>query len=220
MFTGIVKDVGTVVSARSSGSNLRMTVRYRNRKEFSDLAVDESVAIDGACQTVVLLGDDTFDVDTVAETLKKTTLGSFVPGTAVNLERALRPMDRLGGHFVQGHIDCVGKVQGVYDLGGSREIRIAFPSDYQPYIVPVGSIAINGVSLTVAGVENDSFSVAIIPYTFENTTLYDLREGKSVNLEFDILGKYIARQNVLLKGAGDDAASSSISEDWLAGLGF
>lgn len=218
MFTGIVKDIGTIAGIRSQGTSLRLTVRYGNELEFNDLAIDESVAINGACQTVVALGRQTFDVDTVEETLKKTTLGSLGSGSAVNLERALRPIDRLGGHFVQGHVDCAGTVLGVYDLGGSREIKIGFPEEFQPFIVPVGSIAIDGVSLTVANVTDDSFSVAIIPYTFENTTINNLRDGDRVNLEFDILGKYIARQQALLKNA--ENGSGKISEVWLRDLGY
>ena len=218
MFTGIVKDIGAIAGIRSQGTSLRLTVRYGNEHEFNDLAIDESVAINGACQTVVAFGDRTFDVDTIEETLKKTTLGSLAPGAPVNLERALRPSDRLGGHFVQGHVDCVGTVLGVYDLGGSREIRIGFPEEFQPFIVPVGSIAVDGVSLTVANVRNDSFTVAIIPYTFENTTINNLRDGERVNLEFDILGKYIARQQVLLNDA--QSGSGKISEVWLRDLGY
>ena len=218
MFTGIVKDVGKIAGIRSQGSGLRITVRYNNEREFSDLAIDESVAINGACQTVVALGDKTFDVDTIEETLKKTTLGFFAAGFSVNLERALRPSDRLGGHFMQGHVDCVGAVLGVYDLGGSREIRIGFPEEFQPFIVPVGSIAIDGISLTVANIKENSFTVAIIPYTFENTTINNLKEGDRVNLEFDILGKYIARQQELLKNS--EGGSGKITESWLSDLGY
>ena len=218
MFTGIVKDIGAIASVQSKGTSLHMTVRYSNDSELGDLAIDESVAINGACQTVVALGEKTFDVDAIEETLKKTTLGSLVPGVPVNLERALRPSDRLGGHFVQGHIDCVGTVLEIHDLGGSREIRVNFPEEFQPFIVPVGSIAIDGVSLTVANIGKNSFAVAIIPYTFENTTINSLKEGDRVNLEFDILGKYIARQQELLNNSGGN--SGKISEDWLTGLGY
>ena len=218
MFTGIVKDVGKIAGIRSQGSGLRITVRYSNEREFSDLAIDESVAINGVCQTVVALGDRTFDVDTIEETLKKTTLGFFAAGFPVNLERALRPSDRLGGHFMQGHVDCVGTVLGVYDLGGSREIRIDFPEEFQPFIVPVGSIAIDGISLTVANIKENSFAVAIIPYTFENTTINNLKDGDRVNLEFDILGKYIARQRELLKNS--EGSSGKITESWLSDLGY
>ena len=218
MFTGIVKDIGKIAGIRSQGSGLRITVHYSNEREFSDLAIDESVAINGVCQTVVALGDKTFDVDTIEETLKKTTLGFFAAGFPVNLERALRPSDRLGGHFMQGHVDCVGTVLGVYDLGGSREIRIGFPEEFQPFIVPVGSIAIDGISLTVANIKENSFTVAIIPYTFENTTINNLKEGDRVNLEFDILGKYIARQQELLKNS--EGGSGKITESWLSDLGY
>ena len=214
MFTGIVKDVGTVSGIRNQGTRLRITVSYKNERAFNDLAVDESVAINGVCQTVVALGEKTFDVDTIEETLKKTTLGFFAVGVPVNLERALLPSDRLGGHFVQGHVDCVGTVLAVYDLGGSREIKIGFPEKFQPFIVPVGSIAVDGVSLTVANVNENSFTVAIIPYTFKNTTINNLMEGNRVNLEFDILGKYIARQQEVLRGSG------KINEDWLSDLGY
>lgn len=218
MFTGIVKDVGTIAGVHKKGAGLRIAVRYNNEQEFSDLAIDESVAINGVCQTVVALGDKAFDVDTVEETLKKTTMSSFSAGRPVNLERALRPVDRLGGHFVQGHVDCVGTVIGVHDLGGSAEIRIGFPEEFQPFIVPVGSIAIDGVSLTVANIEENSFTVAIIPYTFENTTINNLKEGDRVNLEFDILGKYIARQQELLRNS--ERGSGKITESWLSDLGY
>ncbi|PWW81763.1 MULTISPECIES: riboflavin synthase [Prosthecochloris] len=218
MFTGIVKDIGTIAAIRRQGSNLHICVRYENEQEFGDLAIDESVAINGTCQTVVALGDKTFDVNTIEETLKKTTLGTFAPGFSVNLERALRPSDRLGGHFVQGHVDCVGNVLEVRELDGSREIRIGFPEEFQPFIVPIGSIAIDGVSLTVADVKENSFSVAIIPYTFENTTINHLKVGGGVNLEFDILGKYIVKQQELVKNVTGNAGK--ISESWLSDLGY
>ena len=218
MFTGIVKDIGTIESIRRQGSNLRICVRYENEHEFGDLAIDESVAINGTCQTVVALGEKRFDVNTIEETLKKTTLGTFAPGISVNLERALRPSDRLGGHFVQGHVDCVGNVLQVRELEGSREIRIGFPEKFQPFIVPIGSIAINGVSLTVADVRENSFSVAIIPYTFDNTTINHLNVGDGVNLEFDILGKYIVKQQELVKNVTSGAGK--ISESWLSDLGY
>ncbi len=218
MFTGIVKDVGRVAAIRRQGTSLRMTVQYSNAQEFGDLAIDESVAVSGACQTVVELGERTFDVDTVEETLTKTTLGSYAVGTPVNLERALRPLDRLGGHFVQGHVDCVGAVLSVRDLGGSREIRIGFPDEFTPYIAPVGSIAIDGVSLTVASVTKNSFTVAIIPYTFGNTTLASLKESSRVNLEFDILGKYVFRQRKLVEER--EQGPGKISEAWLSEQGY
>ncbi len=218
MFTGIVKDVGSVSAVSSKGSGLRMVVRYSNHEAFVDLEIDESVAIDGACQTVVAKGNGVFEVDTIAETLKKTTLGSFTPGRKVNLERAIRPIDRLGGHFVQGHVDCVGEVFDICDLGESREIWVSYPDAYASLLVPVGSVAIDGVSLTVAAVEKGRFAVAIIPYTFGNTTINALKKGSRVNLEFDILGKYIARQRKIEQDSA--SPSSSISDTWLREMGY
>jgi len=217
MFTGIVKDVGAVESTRKRGGGVRLSVRFSNPDEFGDLAIDESVAINGACQTVVAVSDRTFEVDTIQETLEKTTLGSLRPGEPVNLERAVRPIDRLGGHFVQGHVDCVGVVQAMHDHGESREIWISFPEHFDALVVPIGSIAIDGVSLTVAKTGQHSLAVAIIPYTFGNTTISTLAAGQRVNLEFDILGKYIARQRSLEESAG---SPSAISESWLRGLGY
>jgi riboflavin synthase len=216
MFTGIIKDVGTVGGILPREGGLRLRVNYTSFDAFGDLSVDESVSVNGACQTVVAMGKGWFEVDTVAETLKKTTFGSFRPGIKVNLERAVRPIDRLGGHFVLGHVDCVGRVAGIEESGQSRTITISFSSAFEPLIVPVGSIAIDGVSLTVADTESSSFSVAIIPYTFGHTTIADLRKGSEVNLEFDILGKYVARQ----QQAGKAASGSRISESWLGEQGF
>jgi riboflavin synthase len=218
MFTGIIKDVGTVAGSAPRGGGLRLRVNYTSEAEFGDLSVDESVSVNGACQTVVACGPGWFEVDTVAETLKKTTLGSFRTGTKVNLERAVRPMDRLGGHFVLGHVDCVGRVSKIVDAGESRMVSISFPPGFDSWIVPVGSIAIDGVSLTVAGVGPSLLTVALIPYTLGNTTIAALREGSEVNLEFDILGKYVARQQ---QGAGTPAGTTSrISESWLTEQGF
>lgn len=214
MFTGIVKDIGTVAGSVRQGAGVRLKVRYTSEAEFADLCIDESVSIDGACQTVVAVGPGWFEVDTVAETLRKTTLGGFRTGSKVNLERAVRPMDRLGGHFVLGHVDGVGRVTRIGEDGGSRKISVSFDSRFDPWIVSAGSIAINGVSLTVASVEPGLFTVAIIPFTFTHTTITNLGVGSEVNLEFDILGKYVARQS------GTGAEGSRITESWLAGQGF
>jgi riboflavin synthase len=222
MFTGIIKDIGTVAGVVRRGGGLRLRVRYRQPETFRDLMVDESVSLNGACQTVVEVGEGWFEVDTIEETLKKTTLGSFLQGTTVNLERAVRPIDRLGGHFVLGHIDCTGTVREVIDLQQSREIRIGYPDSFDPYIVPVGSIAVDGVSLTVAHAEPSMFAVAVIPFTFAHTTINSLRQGSVVNLEFDILGKYVARQSSLAANGnrGVTAVTDTINENWLREHGF
>ena len=214
MFTGIVKDVGSVVGVIRRQGGLRLRVQYTADREFGDLSVDESVSVNGVCQTVVECGSRWFEVDTIEETLKKTTFGSFRTGTKVNLERAVRPMDRLGGHFVLGHVDCVGRVRQIEEQTGSRTVSIAYPSEFDPLVVPVGSIAIDGVSLTVAGSGSALFTVALIPYTLGNTTIAELQVGSEVNLEFDILGKYVSRQSQS-RGKG-----SRISESWLTEQGF
>ena len=214
MFTGIVKDVGTVGSTVRRQAGLKLRVLYTADREFGDLSVDESVSVNGVCQTVVACGSGWFEVDTIEETLKKTTFGSFRTGTRVNLERAVRPMDRLGGHFVLGHVDCVGRVRRIEESGGSRTVSITYPTEFDSLVVPVGSIAIDGVSLTVAGSGSALLSVALIPYTLGNTTIAALQEGSEVNLEFDILGKYVSRQHQ------SSAKGSRISESWLTDQGF
>ncbi|ABL65000.1 riboflavin synthase [Chlorobium phaeobacteroides] len=218
MFTGIIKDVGRVSGASRQNGGLRLRVQYGNAEEFSNLSVDESVSINGACQTVVSLGDGWLEVQSVEETLKKTTLGSLRHGSLVNLERAVRPIDRLGGHFVLGHVDCAASVDEIRDLGSSREIWISFSERFSPFIVSAGSITIDGISLTVAVLERSRFAVAVIPYTFAHTTINALKPGSFVNLEFDILGKYVARQ--LGTVARSLEADSLMDEAWLREQGF
>lgn len=218
MFTGIIKDVGRVAGVVRRQGGLRLRVQFANAVEFTDLSVDESVSINGACQTVVALGEGWFEVDTVEETLLKTTLGSLRHGALVNLERAVRPLDRLGGHFVLGHVDCAAVVQEVKELGSSREFWIAFPDAFSSFIVSAGSITIDGISLTVAKLDAQLFAVAVIPYTFAHTTIHELKAGSRVNLEFDILGKYVARQ--LAHPPSSVAVNSKINEGWLREQGF
>ncbi len=218
MFTGIIKDVGTVTGVTKRNGGLRLKVHYGNSSEFSTLSIDESVSISGACQTVVAVGEGWFEVDTVEETLSKTTLGSFRNGSRVNLERAVRPLDRLGGHFVLGHVDCASAVHDIRELGSSRELWVALPESFTAFIVSAGSITIDGISLTVAKLDAQLFAVAIIPYTVAHTTLHSLQPGSRVNLEFDILGKYVARQ--LAVPSSSAIPSSRIDDLWLRENGF
>ncbi|MFN3393053.1 MAG: riboflavin synthase [Candidatus Thermochlorobacter sp.] len=218
MFTGIIKDIGIVKNVAQRGNGLRLRIEYHS-EDMSDLAVDESVCLSGACQTVVAVQDNTFEVDTVEETLKKTTLGSWRVGTKVNLERALRASDRMGGHYVQGHVDCVGEILELRKLSASWLCKIMFEPQFEPYIVPVGSIAVDGISLTVADLQRNVFSVAIIPYTYQHTTLKERKAGDKVNLEFDILGKYIAKQvQAFLQNA--NLSREPLSEARLKELGY
>lgn len=189
MFTGLIEEIGTIMEARDDGGARRITVR--GSAVLDGLKIDDSVALDGCCQTVVATDGDTFTVVAVEETLKKTTLGSFTAGRPVNLERALRIGDRLGGHFVQGHVDCVGAVAETSTLESSWIYWISYPEEFAKLVIPVGSIAINGVSLTAAQVQGNRCMVSIIPHTHEVTTFNMLKDGDSVNVEFDMIGKYI-----------------------------
>jgi riboflavin synthase len=193
-------------------------VQYINPEEFSNLSADESVSINGVCQTVVSHGEGWFNVDTVEETLAKTTLGDLQDGSLVNLERALRPIDRLGGHFVLGHVDCPATIQRIRELSSSRELWIAFPGEFRHLIVSAGSITVDGISLTVAKLESELFAVAIIPFTFAHTTINNLKTGSRVNLEFDILGKYVARQFAKAPAPGN--TTLTVTEEWLQQNGF
>lgn len=203
MFTGIIEEVATVSRREALGTGeggVRFTIETAMA---SDLQVDQSVSINGACQTVVRVDAEggTFAVDSIEETLRKTTLNGLTEGSPVNLERALKVGDRLDGHFVQGHVDTTGTIVNVEREETDRLYTVDFDAEYAPYLIPVGSVAIDGISLTVADLHDDSFAVAIIPHTYDETTVGTAwTEGTEVNLEFDLLGKYVAQR--LSAGAG------------------
>ena len=190
MFTGIIEEQGTVQGVERFGGGRRLTIQASFAHE---LEPDESVAVNGACQTVVAQEENTFTVVAVEETLRKTTLGHLSLDDAVNLERALQPSDRFDGHFVQGHVDATGTVTAVEEEETNRLFRIAFDEQFAPYLIPVGSITIDGISLTVARLDDDELTVAVIPHTYELTTASSWQEGTRVNLEFDMIGKYVVR---------------------------
>lgn len=189
MFTGLIEEIGLVTAISDSGGVRTMTIS--GSATVDDLAVDDSVAVDGCCQTVVQCKEKVFTVVAVEETLMKTTLGDYAEGQAVNLERALKVGDRLGGHFVQGHVDCVGNVVEVEARQGSWVFWVEYPAHFASLVIPVGSIAINGVSLTAARVETNRCMVSIIPHTYAATTFGTMGVGDRVNIEFDMLGKYL-----------------------------
>jgi len=192
MFTGIIETQATVQQVAAEGTNQRFTLQSSLAKE---LHVDQSVAHDGVCLTVERVAPDAsqYEVVAIAETLKRSALGQWAPGRLVNLERCLRADARLDGHFVQGHVDATGAVIEREELNGSWHFAFRYPEAYQHLIVPKGSICINGVSLTVVDDESGRFSVAIIPYTYQHTGFAQLKIGDAVNLEFDVLGKYVAK---------------------------
>ena len=196
MFTGIIEDVGQIVRVEPLEGGRRLRIQT----SFADaLRPDQSVAVNGCCQTVVEVSGDTFMAVAVEETLAKTTLGSLDEGDRVNLERPMRPISRLDGHIVQGHVDTTGEIVEIETLETSRLFRVAFDASFAAYVIPVGSVAIDGISLTVArlgGVRADGrheFTVSIIPHTWEITTVRAWDFGRLVNLEFDLVGKYVAR---------------------------
>jgi riboflavin synthase len=168
---------------------------------LEDARVGDSIAVNGCCLTVVERGDGWFAADAVTETLERTTLGGLVAGDPVNLERPLRADARVGGHFVQGHVDGTAAIEDVREEGGSYWVTIKFPPALASYIVRKGSIAVDGISLTVAGVDAQRFDVQVIPYTWQHTTLQRHKQGDLVNLECDILGKYVVRATELAAAA-------------------
>ena len=189
MFTGIVEEVGTVSSMRVRGDGIRLEINAR--KVLRGLAVDNSISVNGTCLTVVARRRNGFVLDAVDETLRKTSLGGLKAGDGVNLERAARLSERLGGHLVQGHVDSTGTVIKRIVLRASWRYAIRFPKKFRKYLISVGSVAVDGVSLTVARLYSDYFEVAIIPYTHEHTIFGSYQAGSKVNLEFDVVGKYI-----------------------------
>jgi len=199
MFTGIIEAEGRVEHIEREGSNFHFTIASAVSDE---LKIDQSLAHDGVCLTVVALEPGKHTVTAIEETMKRTRLGQWQVGTVVNLERAMRPDGRLDGHMVQGHVDKVGECVSVEDVDGSWYFRFRYETAPEHLLVDKGSVCVNGVSLTVVNPTDDAFSVAIIPYTYEHTNFHQLQPGSQVNLEFDIIGKYIARHLALYQGRG------------------
>ena len=214
MFTGLVEETGVVRSVRPFGRGRRLTIEAV--RVMDDLKIDDSVAVNGCCQTVVARTDNTFDVEAIEETLAKTTLGSFSAGRRVNLERAMQLGGRLGGHLVQGHVDCRGVVDSIDELEASHNIWVEFPDEFSRYVIPVGSICIDGISLTVARKDNNRLMVSIIPHTWKETTIGELRSGSEVNLEFDLIGKYV--ESILAHGR--EGQPSGLTMERLRTMGY
>lgn len=210
MFTGIIQEIGRVKSAWRK-DNLFLSVE--SSKTASRLKTGDSVAINGVCQTIKEPLGNGFVVEAVEETLSRTNLGSLKAGEPVNLEAPMGVGEMFHGHFVQGHIDCVGKIIAMEPGRGSHRITIEFPKQYGKYIIEKGSIAVDGVSLTIVGSGPSEFSIALIPHTVENTVFKYRRTGEQVNLEFDMIAKYIER---MISFGGD----SKITSDFLKEHGF
>ncbi|HVI47422.1 MAG TPA: riboflavin synthase [Chitinophaga sp.] len=196
MFTGIIETLGEVIATRQEGGNLVITVQSAITGE---LKVDQSVAHNGVCLTVTNISGNTYQTVAVAETLQKTNIGQLATGRKINLERAMVFNGRIDGHLVQGHVDSTGVCLSREEQDGSWLYRFSYPEEFAGLIVEKGSICMNGISLTVFNVTDSEFSVAIIPYTFEHTNVSEIHPDDEINLEFDILGKYVARQLAAVK---------------------
>jgi riboflavin synthase len=191
MFTGIIEELGHVRSVEQRGDNARVLIEARLVTE--DIHEGDSIAVNGVCLTALNVEKDSFAADVSRETLDRSTLGRLLPGAPVNLERSVTPATRLGGHLVQGHVDARGKVLSATDLGGSWTVRIAYPPEIARYLVFKGSVAVEGISLTIAQLTDEYFEIAIIPKTWEVTNFSHLRPGDTVNLEVDVIAKYVER---------------------------
>ena len=191
MFTGIVEKTGTLVSKKTNGKAVRLSFAVQGIQD--DMKLGDSVACNGVCLTVVDFGSNFVDVDVVPATLKSTSLGKLTRGCRINFERALRLSDRFGGHMVQGHVDGTGTVSRKVKKGKNVEFHIKADKKLVSQLVPKGSVAINGISLTIQSLAKDTFVVAIIPHTLQETNISDLKAGYTVNLEIDILSKYIQK---------------------------
>ena len=192
MFTGIVEEVGEIAGI-DDGRDFR-TVRVRARRVLGDVHIGASIAVNGVCLTAVDLRPASFTADLAPETVKRSNLGALRPGSPVNLERPLSPTGRLSGHIVQGHVDGTGEFLSLEALGDDNWwLRIRVPAELDPFLVYKGSIAIDGISLTIAALEGDVLSVTIIPHTYRNTTLGGYRPGAKVNLECDVLAKHVEK---------------------------
>ncbi len=219
MFTGIIEALGRIKGKASAGQGLRFTIKADGK--WSDLARGESIAVNGICLTVVDLLGSEFTVDVSPETLSRTTIRQFKVGDPLNLERAVKPSDRLGGHIVTGHIDTTGIVLSRQEQAGFTLFSIGIPVRYSKYMIEKGSIAVDGISLTVNDCGDSSFSVSIIPFTATHTIIGTRKTGDVVNVEFDIIGKYVER--LLLAGRdgrAKDADEGTISREFLAKHGI
>jgi riboflavin synthase len=191
MFTGIIEELGSLRSIEERGENARMVISAHLVTQGTNHG--DSISVNGVCLTALDIHPDSFAADVSRETLLRSTLGNLRPGAPVNLERAVTPATRLGGHIVQGHVDARGELAGVEDHGESWTVKISYPEEIARYLVFKGSVAVEGISLTIAGLTDEYFEIAVIPKTWEVTNLSRLRPGDGVNIEVDVIGKYVER---------------------------
>lgn len=189
MFTGLIQELGTIQSISSNAEGKEFIIKAP--KLIKEIEIDDSVATNGVCLTATAISGDSFKVQAVHMTLEKTSIGTLKTGDRVNLELSLRPQDRLGGHMVQGHVNALGKVKAIKTIGENWEIEVSFPPELRKYMISEGSITLDGISLTIAKLTNQTLTVAIIPHTLEKTTLSAKKIGDVLNIEVDMVAKYI-----------------------------
>ena len=218
MFTGIIEAVGTIVAMTNKGQDVSLRIQS-GKLDLADVKLGDSIATNGVCLTVVQLPGDGYVADLSAETLKRTGFVHYRPGQSVNLEKALMPTSRLGGHLVSGHVDGVGEVVAITPLGRAVEYWIEAPAELARYIAEKGSITVDGISLTVNSVEGARFRLTIVPHTTQETTIAQWRVGSRVNLEVDVIARYLERL-ILGDKAAKPQASSNVTMAMLAENGF
>ena len=211
MFTGIIQEIGKIKNI--STGIISKNFEIKARKVLDDLKAGDSINVNGICQTVINVKSDSFIVQAVEETLKRTNLGLLKKGDRVNLEKPLKLSDRLGGHLLTGHIDCTTQIKSITPAGDSLIFEFVLPSEYADLIIEKGSIAVEGISLTIAEIKKNSFTLSVIPFTLQMTTLKEKKTKDIINLEFDLLGKYVKR--ILEKKENKE---SKITEEWLKGI--
>lgn len=216
MFTGLIEEVGSIKQIRTIPDGRELVVIVT--KILDDLSVDDSVSINGICLTATKIYPDGFQTQAVGETLLKTTLKNIKANDPVNIERAVRPIDRLGGHLVQGHVNGVGSISHIVKRGENYYMQIKVPPVLEKYLINEGSIAVDGISLTIARLDENKVGLSVIPHTWNNTNLMFKKTGDQVNIEVDVIAKYVER--LLSMGNSVQTKSHAFSEDWLRKLGY
>ncbi|MGC9120662.1 MAG: riboflavin synthase [Sulfurihydrogenibium sp.] len=210
MFTGLIEEVGKVKSIQKQNDGMKLVINCR--KVIENTVLGDSIAVNGVCLTVVDIDKESLSFDVSNETIKRSNFSFLKVGDYVNLERALTPQSRLGGHIVQGHVDTTGKILSIVPLGSHTNFKVSFPSEYENLVIEKGSIAIDGISLTINYLNKNVIDLNIIPHTLENTNFKYRKVGDTVNIEFDILGKYVAK--IMGKWQNSDEKLKNLLENW------
>ncbi len=217
MFTGIIEELGKITNIAPLADGKRLEIA--THKIMNDVKVDDSVAVNGICLTVTSLRENGFQVEAVGDTLRKSTLNNLRIGDSVNLERALRLSDRLGGHLVQGHVNGVGQITGIRKLGENYDLEIETPVELLRYLILEGSVAVDGISLTIARLTNNRIGISVIPHTWKHTNLSQSQTGRAVNLEVDVIAKYVEKL-LSVTNAEQQSENQTFTDQWFKQLGY